>query len=163
KLRASGGVPLRMIVPDAASGDTAGTFARWRSTWLASLPGEPKPATLSARVTGITRDVLVPFVEPSQLQEIAGTVAATLTAEADAFAIDRVRATAVLDEAALVMAGVPVSQTTPTRLRLENGTARIENLRWNAQGNEVIAAGGAVIAGEHPAVDVAIVGDIDLR
>lgn len=162
-LHATGSVPLRMIVPDAASGDSAGAFARWRSTWLASLPGEQKPATLSARVTGISRDVLVPFVEPSQLQEVAGTVAVTLTAGAEAFAIDRVRASAVLDEAALVIAGVPVSQTTPTRIRLENGTARIENLRWNAQGNELIASGGALVAGEHPTVDVAIVGDIDLR
>ena len=163
KLRAVGGVPLRMIVPEPAPGDATGTFATWRATWLASLSAEEKPATLTARFTGITPDVLAPFMEPSQLQEIAGTIAATVIAEADAFVADRVRASVVLDEAALVMAGVPVAQSTPTRVRLENGTARIENLRWNAQGNEVIASGVATIAGANPTVDVAIVGDIDLR
>jgi autotransporter translocation and assembly factor TamB len=102
-------------------------------------------------------------VEASQLKEIAGTVAATVTAEADTFAIDRVRASVVLDEASLTMAGVPFTQSSPTRLLLENGTARIENWRWNAQGNEMIVSGGATVTGPNPTVDLAVGGDVDLR
>ena len=61
------------------------------------------------------------------------------------------------------MAGVPFTQSSPTRLRLENGTARIENLRWNAQGNEVTVSGGATVTGPNPIVDLAVGGDVDLR
>ena len=163
RLLAEGAVPLRMIAPEPPPGDRAGSLAAWRSTWLASLPNEPTSATLVARLDGITPNVLAPFVEPSQLKEIAGTVAATVTAEADTFAIDRVRASVVLDEASLTMAGVPFTQSSPTRLRLENGTARIENLRWNAQGNEVIVSGGATVTGPNPTVDLAVDGAVDLR
>ncbi len=163
RLFAEGAVPLRMIAPAAPPGDPAGSLAAWRARWLASLPNEPKSATLVARLTGITPNVLTSFVEPSQLKEIAGTVAATVTAEADAFGIDRVRASVVLDEASLTMAGVPFTQSSPTRLLLENGTARIENLRWNAQGNEVIVSGGATVTGPNQTVDLAVGGDVDLR
>jgi hypothetical protein len=162
-LMAEGAVPLRMIVPEPRPGDRAGSLASWRSTWLASLPSEPTSATLVARLTGITLEVLAPFVEPSQLKEIAGTVAATVTAEADTFAIDGVRASVVLDEASVTMAGVPFTQSSPTRLRLENGTVRIESLRWNAQDNEVIVSGVATVTGPNPIVDLAVGGDVDLR
>jgi hypothetical protein len=54
RLLAEGAVPLRMIAPEPTPGVRAGTLPAWRSTWLASLPNEPKSATIVARLTGIT-------------------------------------------------------------------------------------------------------------
>ena len=146
KLLAEGSVPLRMIAPE-----------------MTTLPAGQKSATLRARVTNITPDALAPFLNPSQLEQIAGTVAASITADADTFALDGIRAALVVDEASLALAGVPLVQSEPTRLRLAGGTARIESLRWNAQGNELTVSGGANLAGTSPTVDLAIAGDIDLR
>jgi outer membrane protein assembly factor BamA/autotransporter translocation and assembly factor TamB len=146
KLLAEGSVPLRMIAPD-----------------LTMLPAGQTTAAMRARITNITPAALAPFAEPSQLEQIAGTVAATVTVEADTFALDGIRAAVVLDDASLTLAGVPFAQSVPTRLRLEGGAARIESLRWNAEGNELLVSGGAHLAGPAPTVDLAVTGDVDLR
>ena len=113
----------------------------WASRWLASLPPEPARAALSARVTGITPTVLEPFAGAEALREVGGTMALTITADAGALSLEQTRATAILDEASLTLAGVPFRQTVPTRLRLENGRVRIEELRWDSLGNPLVVAG----------------------
>ena len=160
-LSAEGAIPFRMIVPPPRPGATG--LASWGSNWLTSLPDEPRSATLSARVTGVTTDALASFVDPAQLERVALTADATLTADADRFALDALRASIVLDQASLSLAGVPFTQSTPTRVRLEGGRARLEELRWNAQGNELRASGSADLIGPAPALDLAVDGALDLR
>ncbi len=160
-LSADGAIPLRMIVPPPRPGATG--LASWGSNWLNSLPDEPRSATLSARVTGVTTEALASFVDPAQLERVALTADATLTADADRFALDALRASIVLDQASLSLAGVPFTQSTPTRVRLEGGRARLEELRWDAQGNELRASGSADLIGPAPALDLAVDGALDLR
>ena len=90
-------------------------------------------------------------------------MALSITAEADALALERVRASAVLDEAELTLAGVPFKQVVPTRLRLADGYASIADLHWDSLGNAIRASGGADIAADVPQVDVAVTGGLDLR
>ena len=94
---------------------------------------------------------------------MALTADATLTADADRFALDALRASIVFDQASLSLAGVPFTQSTPTRVRLEGGRARLEELRWDAQGNELRASGSADLIGPAPALDLAVDGALDLR
>ena len=160
-LSATGAIPLRLLVPQPAPDATG--IAAWGSKWLAMLPAEPRTATLTARATEITSRTLEPFVDPEQLQKIGANVNATVSAEADGFTLDNIRASAVLDRAELALAGVPLVQSTPTRIRLEKGQARIEELRWNAQGNELRVSGGAGLIEPNQSVDLVIDGAIDLR
>src|SRR6185436_7744941 len=97
------------------------------------------------------------------LQQVSGNVNATLTAEADAFALDRVRGLLTVDAASLVVAEVPFTQSVPTRIRIAGGRAQIEEFRWNAVRNELRVSGSADLSvSDHP-VDLAVNGDIDLR
>jgi outer membrane protein assembly factor BamA len=160
-ISADGEIPLRMIVPGARPGATG--LASWGSAWLDSLPVEPRSATLSARLTGVTTEALASFVDPAQLERVTLTADATLTGDADRFALDAIRASVVLDQASLSLAGVPLTQSTPTRVRLEGGRAHIDALRWNAEGNELRASGSADLFGPAPALDLAVDGALDLR
>jgi autotransporter translocation and assembly factor TamB len=161
RLSADGAVPLRMIVPPSRPGATG--LASWGANWLSSLPDEPRAATLNGRVTGATTEALASFVDPAQLERVALTADATLTAAADRLAIDALRASIVLDQASLTLSGVPLTQSTPTRVRVEGGRARLEAFRWNAQGNELRASGSADLLGPAPALDLAVDGALDLR
>jgi translocation and assembly module TamA len=158
---AEGELPVRMIVPESPIAATG--IASWGSNWLTSLPVEPRSATLTARVTGVTREALAPFIDPGQLQRIGGSVDASITAEADGFSLDAVRGSVVLDQAAIDVAGVPFRQTVPTRIRFDRGKAHIEALRWEAQGNELRASGTADVIGPAPAIDITVDGGLDLR
>ncbi|HEV8233941.1 MAG TPA: translocation/assembly module TamB domain-containing protein, partial [Gemmatimonadaceae bacterium] len=163
RLQGNGTLPLRMIVPEPAPRIAATGIAAWGSKWLASLPAEPRSATVSARITGISTDTLAPFVDPSTLKQVSGSVDATLSAEADAFRLERIRGSVVLDDASLVVADVPFMQSVPTRIRLDQGHAQIEEFRWNADSNELRVTGGAdLLAADRP-VDLAVDGDVDLR
>ena len=160
-LTAEGELPVRMIAPEPPSGATG--MASWGANWLTSLPVEPRSATLTARVTGVTREALAPFVDPGQLQRIGGSVDASISAAADSFSLDAVRGSVVLDEASIDLAGVLFRQSVPTRIRFDRGKAQIEALRWNAQGNELRASGTADVIGPTPAVDITVDGGLDLR
>ena len=75
-----------------------------------------RSATLTARVMGVTREALAPFVDPGQLQRIEGSVDASISAAADGFSLDAVRGSVALDEASIDLAGVPFRQSVPTRI-----------------------------------------------
>ena len=157
KLSAQGLLPLRLL---PAKSDQA---RPWLSQWLSTLPDEPRSAALNARVTDITPAVLLPFLTPDTIREVGGRMVLSITAEADALALERVRGSAVLDEAELTLAGVPFKQVVPTRLRLQDGYASIADLHWDSLGNAIRASGGTNIAADAPQVDVAVNGGLDLR
>jgi outer membrane protein assembly complex protein YaeT len=143
-LSAKAQLPLALLAP--------GTFG---------TPGTP--GTLSARVSGISPAAAAPFLSPAQLRELGGKMSATITAEADAFALDRIRASLLVDEASLTLAGVPFSQVVPTRLRLADGYAAVDAFRWMSQGNELTVSGGAHVASDPQRLDLGVKGLIDLR
>ena len=163
RIQGDGNIPLRLIVPDLPARASPTGIAAWGSSWLASLPAEPRTAALAARVTGLTSAALAPFVDASTLQSVSGSVDATLTAEADAFTIERIRGLLVLDRATFVAADVPFEQAAPTRIRLANGRAQIEEFRWHAEDNELRVSGSADLRAPDRPVDIAVNGDIDLR
>jgi outer membrane protein assembly factor BamA len=157
QLSARGALPLRLL-----SGEP-GQARPWLAAWLAALPEEPRGASLTARVTNITPAVLRPFLTPDRVREIDGTMVLSITAEADALALERVRGSAVLDEAELTLAGVVLKQVVPTRLRLQRGYVWIDDLHWDSLGNSLRASGGTSITAEAPRVDLGIAGTLDLR
>ena len=97
----------------------------WVSQWLSTLPAEPRSASLTARVTEITPAMLRPFVTPDTIREVEGKMALSITAEADALALERVRASAVLDEAA-AHAGRRSVQTGGSHETAARGRLRID-------------------------------------
>jgi hypothetical protein len=111
----------------------------------------------------VTQTVLRDFVPPERLQNIQGRATATVAVEADGLSLERVRATAVLDRASLTLAGVPLTQSGPTKLRLENGRAWIEHFEWTAEGNSILASGGMSLAGARPSLELDVSGVLDLR
>ena len=154
------------MAADCTSADGGGWRGRrgWvGARWLDSLPREPASASLSARVTGITPKVLAPFVGAEQLREIDGAMALTITADADALSLEHARASVVLDEASLTLAGVPFKQVAPTRLRLERGRATVDEFRWDSLGNPITVKGSAELAGARPRIDLQVDGAVDLR
>ena len=78
-------------------------------------------------------------------------------------AFEQVRASLTLEQASITLAGVMVSQVVPTRVDLEDGYARIGSFRWDAEGNEILVTGGAMVAGGTPQVDLSVRGTLDLR
>jgi outer membrane protein insertion porin family len=159
---ADGAFPWRLVVPTSPS-EAGASAPKWGATWLTAQRAASPTATLNARVTGVTPAVLAPFVAPSRLQDVEGTVAASLKAETDTLSLEGVRAIATLDQAALKLAGIPFGQATLTRVRLDKGVAMIEDLRWDAQGNEIRASGRVDLNAPDPIADLGLNGTLDLR
>jgi len=167
-VRGDGTLPLRMIVPVRLKPDTtpvtpASGIAAWGSNWLDSLPAEPRSATVTARIAGVTTDALAAFVDPASLKQVSGSIDATVSAQADGFTLDRVRGSLVFDNASLVIADMPLKQSVPTQIRLDQGHAQIEEFRWSAENNELRVTGGADVLTPDRQLDLALNGDVDLR
>jgi outer membrane protein assembly complex protein YaeT len=163
-LTADGALPWRVVLNSTQSPPVEGTATPSRlAAWLKALPAEPARARLTVRASNLTQAMLKDIVPPQRLREIEGTGSATVLAEADRLSLDRVQATAVLDRASLTLAGVPFTQSVPTRLRLENGSARIDAFQWTAEGNSIVASGGADLTAAQPMIDLGVAGALDLR
>jgi outer membrane protein assembly complex protein YaeT len=161
-LSAKAELPLDLLAP--------GTFGTSRTLGTPGTPGTPGTlgtlgtlGTVTAHVSNVSPAVLAPFLSLSQLRELAGTMAATITAETDAFAVERVRAHVTVDQASLTLAGVPFSQIVPTRLRMADGRAAIDDFRWTSQGNELMVTGGVDLRSDPPQLDLRAKGLMDLR
>ena len=120
-LTADGSLPWRVIVSSLQAPSQGIAPASRLSAWLNALPTEPSRARVTVRAVNVTAALLKDVLPPERLREIQGTASATVVAEADRLALDRIQATAVLDPASVTLAGVPFTQSVPTRLRLENG------------------------------------------
>jgi outer membrane protein assembly complex protein YaeT len=162
-LAADGSLPWRVIVSSAQVPPAQGTQLSRLAAWLNALPAEPSRARLTVRAANVTPALLQDVLPPQQLREIQGSASATIVAEADRLSLDRLQATAILDPASVTLAGVPFTQSVPTRLRLENGKARIEDFQWTAGGNSIVASGGADLTAARPSIDVGVAGALDLR
>ena len=163
-LNAGGTVPWRVVLnsiqtPPATGSPPSPPLAEW----LNALPAEPARARLTIRARNVTEAVVKDFVTAERFANIQGGGSATVVVEADRVSLERVQATAVLDGAWLTLAGVPFVEDVPTRVRLENGEARIDAFRWSAEGNSIVASGGASLTAAPPSIDLGIAGTLDLR
>jgi outer membrane protein assembly factor BamA len=98
-------------------------------------------ATLEARMTSITPQVLSPFVEPDTLAQIEGSVDAALRLQAKRLDLASLTGSVQLDRMDLRIADLPIAQRVPTRVTLENGFARVAQWEWAGQGGSVGIAG----------------------
>jgi len=159
-----GSLPWRVLVgPMLALPEPRHLPSSHLARWLDALPAEPSRARLTIRADEVTPALLKGVLAPERVQSIQGNLSATVVAEADRLSLERVRATAVLDRASLVLAGVPFVQSVPTRLRLENGRASIDDFHWSAERNSIVATGGTDLTAARPSVDLGVSGAVDLR
>jgi outer membrane protein assembly complex protein YaeT len=163
-LNAQGAVPWRVVLNSVPSPpEPASTPSSRLAAWLNALPADPARARLTLRAENVTQSVLKDVVAPERLQNLQGSASATVAVETDRFSLERIEATAVLDRASLTVADVPFTQSVPTRLRLENGRARIDDFQWTAEGNSIVATGGANLAEAQPTIELGVSGVLDLR
>ena len=149
-----GALPWRVILSSAP--------ARFPA-WLLALPSEPGRATLTLRADHVTHAVLDGLVTPGQWHEVQGEASATVAVETTRLALEAVRGSALLDRAAVTLNGVEFTQDVPTRLVLDGGRARIEDFRWRAAGNTVVASGAMDLTAAPATIDVGLAGVFDLR
>jgi outer membrane protein insertion porin family len=163
-LRSEGVLPWRVVLSSMQTpGQPAAGQTPAFASWLSALPAEPGRAMFTVRADNVTPAVLTDLVSADRLRDVGGSASATAAIEADRLSLERVQATAVLDRALLTVADVPFTQSTPTRVRLENGRASIEHFQWTAEGNSITASGGADLTAATPSMDVGISGALDLR
>jgi outer membrane protein assembly complex protein YaeT len=159
-----GTLPWRVLVsPTRAPSEPSPLQLSRLARWLSALPAEPSRARLTVRADGVTQEALKDVLAPERLQSIQGNASATVVAGADRLSLERLHATAVLDRASLVLAGVPFVQTAPTRLRLENGRVSIDDFRWTAEGNSIVVTGRTDLTTARPSIDLGVSGVLDLR
>ena len=149
-LEASGRVPAAMLeryLPRA---------------YLETLPRNPGPARLSARIAPVTPAVLAPWLDESTLARLQATLAVSLSLEADALSLERLRGESVLDRADVTVAGIPLSQQRPTRVAITPGRAQIVDWAWGGADNRLML-GGSVQLGPPPRLDLTLDASLDLR
>ena len=131
--------------------------------WMTSdtSPEDNGLATLQVRVDSISQEMLVGYLADETLAEINGSATAMLDLEADAPALDAVRATLTVDDAALSVSGVPLAQRRPTRLSLRDRQLLVEAFDW---GNDIdyLTLGGSVGLEDDFLADLTATGSLDL-
>jgi outer membrane protein insertion porin family len=156
-VRGDGTLPWRVVLSAANHGQSKLT------EWLNTLPAEPSRAQFTFRADNLTHAMLEGVIDAERVRQVQANGSASLVVDADRFALEAVRATAVLDSGSVTLAGVPFAQSVPTRVRLEKGQVSIESFQWTAQNNSIFVKGGANLVGAEPRLDLGISGVLDLR
>jgi len=119
------------------------------------------PISVRATATNLSPTVLRGIVDPAALEDVSGGVDVSLNLQTPS--LDMVQATGdlTLTRLDLRVAGLPVTQRTPTRIVARDGFARIESWTWAGEGTTVAIAGQVRLADRQAALLVN--GDIDLR
>ena len=131
--------------------------------YAATLPPLRDPARATLRVGSITPSVLSSFVPEGALADVTGRIDAFVSVTATSLDVERVEADVTLERAELSFAKVPLNQSRPTRLRLEDGRLQVVDWTWAGAGNRVNVSGGVLLTGDSPRVDMALDGTLDLR
>ena len=156
-LTADGSLPWRVREPRQTPGAGAAAPSRL-AAWLNALPAEPARARLTVRASNLTqavlKDIVPPHVfarsrEPHRRRSSRRPIGCRSIGS-------RRRPSSI--PASVTLAGVPFTQTVPTRLRLENGRARIDDFQWTAEGNSIVASGGADLTAAQPSIDLGVAG-----
>jgi outer membrane protein assembly factor BamA len=99
------------------------------------------PAVVSARATNLTPAVLAPFVEPGTLDELSGTIDASIDASSPTLELADLTGELRIDRFDLRVADLPVTQRLPTRIVARDGFARVEAWEWVGQGTSFTVRG----------------------
>jgi autotransporter translocation and assembly factor TamB len=118
-------------------------------------------AVLKARATKITPAVLAPFVAPGTLDELSGTIDATLEASTPTLELADLTGELRIDRFDVHLAELPITQSVPTRIVARDGVARVESWEWIGQGT-TLAVRGQVDLEDRQAAIMAD-GTLDLR
>ena len=95
---------------------------------------EPRSGDLHARATNLTAAVLRPFVDPGTLDDVTGSIDATLDLAAPSFELSGLTGELRIDRLDVRVADLPVTQRVPTRIVARDGFARVEAWEWVGQG-----------------------------
>ena len=126
-----------------------------------STADRPPTAQLTATVTSVTPAVLAPFVDPGALDQVEGSIDATLRLETPSLTLAEVTGELRLDRMDVRVADLPVVQRQPTRVELRGGFARVASWEWAGQGASVGVEGQVRLADRQTALLVG--GRFDLR
>jgi len=119
------------------------------------------PASLHATATGLTPAVLRGVLDPTTLEDLAGVVDVAVNLETPSTSVSQATGDLTFTRLDLQMAGLPVTQRTPTRIVVRDGFARIESWNWSGQGATLGVFGQVRLADRQAAIIAN--GDIDLR
>jgi outer membrane protein assembly factor BamA/autotransporter translocation and assembly factor TamB len=119
------------------------------------------PASMHASVKGITPAILRGVLDPTTIEDLAGTVDAAMNVETPSTDFTRAVGDVTLTRLDLALAGLPVTQRVPTRIVLRDGFARIESWNWSGTGATLGVFGQVRLADQQAALIAN--GDIDLR
>ena len=109
-------------------------------------------AVLKATAVGVTSAVLAPFVDPSTIAQVAGSLDARLDLSSPSLKLNDVQGEVVLDRLNLTVADLPVTQRMPTRVVARDGIARIESWTWESEGTSVDVSGQVRLSDQQAAI-----------
>jgi outer membrane protein assembly factor BamA/autotransporter translocation and assembly factor TamB len=118
-------------------------------------------ASLHATATGLTPAVLRGVLDPTTLEDLAGVVDVTVNLETPSTDVSKAVGDLTLTRLDLQLAGLPVTELTPTRIVVRDGFARIESWNWAGQGATLGVFGQVRLIDRQAAILAN--GDIDLR
>lgn len=121
----------------------------------------PTPGRVDLTVVGLTEKALAPWLPASAMSSMTGRVSATLGLDLTTAEFTGMAGRLVIDEASVVAAGVPISQTRPSSLSLSSGVLTFDDMEFGA--GVPVRIGGNVIFGDATALNVWITGTPGLR
>lgn len=126
--------------------------------------GSGPPGRVDFGVTNLPVAAFEPWIGQEALTNIHGQLSASLTADIASPAIEDVRATFLLDQAAFTVSALELVQQRPSRLTLDHGVVTFEDVAWVASGSPVFVTGTVTVAPEAArSLNLALVGNLDLR
>ena len=128
---------------------------------VATATTSSAPASLHATATGLTPAVLRGVLDPTTLEDLAGVVDVAVNLQTPSTDVSQATGDLTLTRLDLQVAGLPVTQRTPTRIVARDGFARIESWNWSGQGATLGVFGQVRLADRQAAIIAN--GDIDLR
>jgi hypothetical protein len=109
-------------------------------------------AVLKATALGVTSAVLSPFLDPSTISQVAGSLDARLDLSSPSLDLNDVQGEVVIDRLNLTVADLPVMQRMPTRVVARDGIARIESWTWESEGTSVDVSGQVRLSDQQAAI-----------
>jgi outer membrane protein insertion porin family len=163
-LRAHAGDGWVELREGVASYEGAGITASGRvpMAWITPGAGEARgDAELMALARNVSAAVLSPMLDRATIDQIAGSIDASLDLRSPRPALDGVTGQIQIDRLDVRAGDLPVTQRVPTRIRLRDGFARVEAWDWVGQGMTLAVAGQVRLADRQSAILAS--GVVDLR
>ena len=136
--------------------------ARVPLSWVTpAAGGGTGDAVLYARATNLTPAILAPFLDAGTIEQLSGSIDATLEIASTTLDLSAVIGELRVDRLNVRVADLPVTQGVPTRIVARDGFARIEAWDWVGQG-ATLAVRGQVRLEDRQAAILAN-GVVDLR